>query len=68
MIRSNAMQILKENLRESNGDNLKEYVEIAAENDHNFFRWLFCENLENDFDMSLSEEQREEYNSFIQTL
>jgi hypothetical protein len=68
MIRPNAIQILEENLRESSCETLKEYVEISAENDPNFFRWLFLDELLNDFDMSLTNEQREEYNSFIQSL
>ena len=54
----NKIQILNEN----RGDiQLREYVEINAENDPSFFRWLFDLDLDNDFDMSLSEKQKERY-------
>ena len=42
----NKLQVLNEN----RGDvELREYVEMSAESDPNFFRWLFGEDFDNDF-------------------
>lgn len=67
-MRTNAEQILRENFNEVEGCTFREYVEACAESDPNFFRWLFNEEFDNDFDSDLSDEQREEYNDFIETL
>lgn len=40
----------------------KEYVERESQNDPNFFRFLF----EDDFDFSLTDEQREEFEEFLE--
>lgn len=68
-IRTNAIQILEENLREAESNkSLREYTESCAESDPNFFRWLFDEEFENDFDSSLSSHQEEEYQDFLNSL
>lgn len=68
-IRSNARQILEEQYKSSLSDcTLREYVLTESENDPNFFRWLFNEDFDDDFDTSLSDEQRELYNEFLETL
>ena len=68
-IRSNARQIIEEQYKSSSSDcTLREYVLTESENDPNFFRWLFNEELDEDFDMSLSNEQRVSYNEFLETL
>ena len=79
----NKLQILNERLSEANqvlqdsassnnlkstDYSLKEYVETEADNDPNFFRFLFDENFDNDFDMDLTNEQRDEYNTFLNSL
>ena len=64
-IRSNAVQILEENNTE---EKLRDYVEISAEADPNFFRWLFQEDFKNDFDTDLTEAHRNEYKEFLNTL
>ena len=46
----------------------KEYVERESENDPNFFRWLFDKEFEQDFDSSLSSEEKEQYNYFLNEL
>ena len=66
-------QILRENYDEyvnNGGEGLtfREYVEREAENDPNFFRWLFDDGGLGDFDSGLSEEQMTEYNEFIENL
>lgn len=66
-------QILRKNYDEyvnNGGEGLtfREYVEREAENDPNFFRWLFDDGNLGDFDHGLSEEQVEEYNEFIEEL
>ena len=66
-------QILRENYDEyvnNGGEGLtfREYVEREAENDPNFFRWLFDDRGLGDFDYGLSEEQMTEYNEFIENL
>ena len=66
-------QILRENYDEyvnngGGGLTFREYVEREAENDPNFFRWLFDDRGLGDFDYGLSEEQMTEYNEFIENL
>lgn len=62
-------QILRENYDEyvnnGGGGSLSEYVEREAENDPNFFRWLFDDGNLGDFDYGLSEELMAEYKEFI---
>ena len=53
---------------ESNDYTLKEYIESEADSDPNFFRFLFSADFENDFDMSLTDNQREEYKEFLNSL
>lgn len=61
----NKLQVLNEN----RGDvELSEYVKANSQSDPNFFRWLFDEEFDADFDSSLTDEQKEEYKSFIKTL
>lgn len=61
----NKLQVLNEN----RGDvELREYVEASAQSDPNFFRWLFGEEFDNDFDSSMTEEQKEEYRNWVETL
>lgn len=67
-IRPNAMQILEENFEESSFETLREYVETAAKNDPNFFRFLFNEDFDSDFDSDLTKEHRSIYNEFIKSL
>ena len=56
-------------LNENRGNfKLKKYVELNAQSDPNFFRWLFSEDFDNDFDSSLTKEQREEYTNWLKTL
>ena len=61
----NKLQILNENRGETE---LKEYVEMSAESDPNFFRWLFGEEFDNDFDSSMTDQQKEEYKEWLETL
>ena len=67
-IRSNAEQILNENFKNSGLSTLREYVETSAENDPNFFRFLFNEDFDNDFSASLTEDHKQLYNSFIESI
>lgn len=69
MIKSNAVQILEENFQQHEGNiSLSEWVECEAESDPNFFRFIFDEDLEQDFDRSLSDSQKEEFERFKATL
>jgi hypothetical protein len=63
-------QILIENYNQADNASmtLKEYVERESENDPNFFRWLFDKDFEQDFDSSLSSEEKEQYNDFLNEL
>jgi hypothetical protein len=47
---------------------LKDYVQMLAADDPQFFRWLFGVAFENDFDLSLTDKQREKYNNWLNTL
>ena len=69
-----ALQMLKENYDNyrRNGDpnditTLREYVETQAESDPGFFRWLFNNDDLDDF-TDLSDEQKEEYQNFLNEL
>ena len=66
-------QILRELYNDyiANGDDditLREYVECEAESDPEFFSWLFDDNNLGDFDLGLSDEQKEEYREFLEEL
>ena len=61
----NKLQILNENRGETD---LREYVEMAAHSDPSFFRFLFGEDFDNDFDSSMTDEKKEEYKSWLETL
>jgi hypothetical protein len=60
----------KSHLKEVNksGLSLFDFVEVEAENDPNFFRWLFDEDLEQDGDTSLTDEQREIFKEFLESI
>lgn len=65
----NKVQQLKENYEKQVNTyevSFREFIELEAQSDQNFFRWLFDEELENDFDSSLTEEQRKEYKRFLE--
>jgi len=47
---------------------LKDYVQMLAADDPQFFRWLFGIDFENDFDLSLTDEQRQQYQDWLNTL
>lgn len=61
--------ILTENFKQgAAGSTLKEYVLSEANSDPNFYRWLFGADLEQDFDTSLTDEQKSEFQSFLNSL
>lgn len=70
--KSYALQTLKEEYDASEdkklGVSLRKYVELTSESDPNFFRWIFnCEDIA-DFGTNLTDEQKEEYKDFLDTL
>ena len=66
-----ALQVLKENYNnyKQNGDDtattLRQYIEGCAESEPNFYRWLFKDDEISDFGDNLTDEQRDEYNDFL---
>ncbi len=69
MIKSNKKQVLIEQYSQlDSSSTFKEYVERESENDPIFFRWLFDKEFEQDFDSSLSSEEKEQYNDFLNEL
>jgi len=61
MINNNKLHQLQENYNAEPSNkaiSFKSFVEHNAENDRNFFRWLFDAELEKDFDASISDEQK----------
>ena len=69
-----ALQMLKENYDNyrRNGEpddstTLREYIEASAESDPGFFRWLFNNDDLDDF-ADLTDEQKEEYQNFLNEL
>ncbi len=51
-------------LQNGNSNGFVEYVVYASEQDPNFFRWLFNEDLAQDFDFSLTEKQQEIWDEY----
>lgn len=47
---------------------IREWVECEAQSDPGFFRWLFQEEFDNDFDNDLSDEQREAFEEYLNSL
>lgn len=66
-----ALQVLEENFKsyQQNCDDttttLRQYIEGSAEDDPGFYRWLFRDDEINDFGDNLTDDQREEYNDFL---
>lgn len=56
------IQVLNENKGELS---IYEYVVATSESDPNFYRWLFDQEFDDDFDSSLSDEQNEEYEAWV---
>lgn len=68
---SNAKQILREQYDtyiDSSTTSFKEYVEMCAEEDPKFFLWLFGGDIQNDYDIDLTEEHRELFDEFLSSL
>ena len=65
MIKSNAIQILDENRKET-GLTVLEYFNQEKENDPSFFNWLFVdsENI-NDYGQGMNKEQQDAFYSFL---
>lgn len=61
----NKIQILNENRGETS---LYDYIESTSQSDPNFFRWLFDEDFENDFDSSMTDEQKQEFTDWLQSI
>lgn len=69
MIKNIKIQQLIENYESANNPaniSFKKYVERESQNDPNFFRFLFEEEIEDDFDFSLTDEQREQFEEFLE--
>jgi hypothetical protein len=60
----------RENLRgENDGQiSLKRYVKLESQTDPGFFRWLFDYNFEEDFDQSLTAEQKKVFEQWLDSL
>ena len=69
MIKDYKKAQLEENYKQSNCDmTFAEYVLRESENDPNFFRFLFDESFDSDFDLSISDEQKAEFREFLDSL
>lgn len=69
-IRSNAEQVLMSNYNEysDKSQSFRDFVELTSQSDPSFFSWLFEEELNEDFDASLSSEDKEEFQNFLNSL
>lgn len=69
-IRSNAEQVLRENYNSCNDPetSFREYVDCTSQSDPGFFRWLFDEEFNSDFDSDLTEEQNEMFQDFLNSI
>lgn len=61
-------QIILENYNSDGTMTIREYVEREAENDPGFFRWLFDDSELDDFGSGMTDEQKEEYKEWLETL
>lgn len=71
MIKDYKKAAIKENYNQYEGKNemsFKDYVIRESENDPRFFAFLFDKEFDADFDFSLSDEQKQEFNEYINTL
>ncbi|MBU2527567.1 MAG: hypothetical protein KKC03_13300 [Bacteroidetes bacterium] len=66
------LQILQESFRNSTTTEgfkgFVDFVEAQAEYDPCFYRWFFDKDLKEDFDTSLTDDQRHSFDDFIQSL
>jgi len=62
-----AYQLLNENNKflDQPFETVKQYAEFSAENDPNFFTWLFADGRVSDYGQGMTEAQKEAYNDFI---
>lgn len=60
----------RENILDAQGEqiSLRKFVEMEAESNPDFFRWLFGENFDQDYDFSLSKIQKHEFEKWKETL
>lgn len=71
MIKDHKKAAIKENYNqyESKSEmSFKDYVIRESENDPRFFAFLFDEEFDTDFDSSLTDEQKQEFSEYINTL
>ena len=66
-IKQQKLEMLKP-LAEEEGMTLKDYILFSAEADTDFFRFILDERLDNDFDMDLTEEEKQEFINFVNSL
>lgn len=66
-IQPTATQALRENYNMycESQTSFREYVECQSQSDPNFFRWLFSEEFDNDFDSDLTDEHKEAFQKFL---
>lgn len=65
-----AEQVIKEQFKMycAPATTLREYTELESQSDPNFFRWLFGEEFDNDFDSDLTEAHKEVFANFLESL
>ncbi|PXV61988.1 hypothetical protein CLV62_12331 [Dysgonomonas alginatilytica] len=69
MIKGNALQILRDKYTEIEDDiTFREFVELQADKDPNFYRNLFDESSENDTATPLTERQIQAYKDFLDSI
>lgn len=69
-IRTNAVQVLNEQYKKEANTEMffAEFVELSADSDPGFIRWLFDEELDADFDSALTEEHKAEWATFLSSI
>lgn len=70
-INSSKIEVLRESYEQqvnTHEISFRDYIELEAQSGSNFFRFLFDEDFEQDFDTSLTDEHREEYERFLNKL
>lgn len=70
-IQSAVEQVLRENYNaycNPPETTLRDYIERESKSDPNFYRWLFSEEFDNDFDTDLTDEHKEAFADFLDSL
>jgi len=62
------LKLLEEGFKHSECSSITEYIKMESESDPGFFRWFFNKDFKDDFDRSLTDIQKNEFEKFINSV